>query len=288
MTIGIGAMCHEGKCVIMAADRRGSFADPTVKPHDHVGKQYDLPFGFVANTAGMKSVCQSVANELYSRMDKLKAAPFIHHDHVRNAIRESVRAEFFYRVDCEMTRKLGTTLQEFKKMPATDLHYRRCQRLLSTFFLNIHLTVAGFSDDGAPVLLTAYGHDAPEMDEMSIIGSGYDAALLVLTDRGQNAHQGITRTAVHVCEAVMAAERSDPASVGRCDGLVVLTPKKFRAIPFSSPLLQGLITKYHQKDTEPMDDDLDSISAFLGELHDIGITREEYRAGKRSLTPLVS
>jgi hypothetical protein len=283
MTVGIGTICQSGQCVLMVADMRGSFEDASLPPHEYLGKQYPLPNGFNVNTAGAKVVCQSMASELYTQIEKLAHKPRIYHDHIRNAVRETQFLEFAYRVDHELRFHLGTTLAKWKKMRKTTLMYRRAQRIMRKYYLNVQLSVGGFLRDGHPVLLTMHGNQAPEMDELSVIGSGTDAALQVLVQRGQNPHMGLVRTVLHAHEAMEAAKAKDKY-VGRCEAMVVLTPKQARILQLNSELMKELVGSFAGRDTEPLDDDSKRFNALMAELHHPGITKTEYDAGKRRLT----
>lgn len=280
MTVGIGVLCQEGKGIIMAADMRGSFKNPSLKPHEFIGKQYDLPFGFVANTAGTKSLCQSIASELYNQIESLTDPSTILHDHIRNAIRNAQLEEWLHRVDHRMTTRLGMRLSEWKKMQHADLIYRRGQRLLVNYHLEMHIGVAGFDGKGFPVILTAYGNEPPEMDEFSIIGSGLEPAQDVLVRRGQNAHMSFVRSLLHVHEAMEAAKATD-RFVGRCDGFVVLAAKQRRIFPSNHKLIKDLALQYSGRDTEPLDDDGRLHKEFMAALFEPGITKAQYAAGKR-------
>jgi hypothetical protein len=265
------------------ADMRGSFEDASLPPHEYLGKQYPLPNGFNVNTAGAKVVCQSMASELYTQIEKLAHKPRIYHDHIRNAVRETQFLEFAYRVDHELRFHLGTTLAKWKKMRKTTLLYRRAQRIMRKYYLNVQLSVGGFLRDGHPVLLTMHGNQAPEMDELSVIGSGTDAALQVLVQRGQNPHMGLLRTILHAHEAMEAAKAKDKY-VGRCEAMVVLTPKQARILQLNSEFMKELVGSFAGRDTEPLDDDSKRFNALMAELHHPGITKTEYDAGKRRLT----
>jgi len=283
MTVGIGAICQGGQCVLMAADMRGSFEDVSLPPHEYLGKQYPLPNGFNVNTAGAKVICQSMASELYTQIEKLANEPNVYHDHIRNAVRETQYLEFLYRVDHELRFKLGITVAKWQHMRKTTLLYRRAQRIMRKYYLNVQLSVGGFLRDGHPVLLTMHGNEPPEMEELSVIGSGTDPALEVLVQHGQNPHMGIVRTIMHVNEAMEAAKAKDKY-VGRCDAMVVLTPKQVRILQLSSEFMKELVGSFSGRGTEPLDDDPKRFDALMAELHHPGITKTEYDAGKRRLT----
>jgi hypothetical protein len=282
MTVGIGAMCQSGQCILMAADMRGSFEDPSFPAHEYLGKQYTLPFGFMGNTAGVKTVCQSMVSELYARIEKLKDEPKILHDHIRNALHDTQIQEFGYRVEHELKMKLRTTVEEWKKMDKATLHYRRCQRLISAYWLKMQISVGGFLED-RPFLLTVHGNEPPEMEELSVIGSGTDAALKVLTTRGQHSHFGVVRSALHIYEAMEEAKRTDQY-VGNCEGIVVISPKQVRIMQWKSKFMTELAGAFEGQDTESLDDDEVKYKEFMKELHHPGITKKEYAAGKRLLT----
>ena len=173
-------------------------------------------------------------------------------------------------------------------MPKTSLHYRRCQKLLKKYCLNMQLAVGGFLSNGSPVLLTAHGNEPPEIEEISVIGSGADAAWRVLADRGQNAHFGIVRSVLHLYEAMEEAKRADPY-VGRCEGIVVLTPKQIRILGFDSDVVKELVAAFSGRDSAPLDDDGQRFQQVMAALYEPGITKEEYAAGlRRRLRPTQS
>jgi hypothetical protein len=268
----------------MVTDMRGSFDDASLPPHEYLGKQYPLPNWLNVNTAGAKVICQSIANELYTQIEKLAKTPKVHHDHIRNAVREAQFLEFAYRVDHELRFHLGTTLVKWKRMRKPTLLYRRAQRIMRKYYLNVQLSVGGFlPDDGGPVLLTMHGNEPPEMDDLSVIGSGTDPALDVLVRRGQNPHMGLVRTVMHAYEAMEAAKAKDKY-VGTCQAMVILTPKQVRILQLNSEFMKELAGSFAGRDTEPLDDDSARFNALMAELHHVGITKTEYDAGKRRLT----
>jgi len=283
MTVGIGALCQSGQCIVMASDMRGSFEDAALPPHEYLGKQYALPNGLNVNTAGSKNVCQSIASELYTQLESVMKLPAVQHDHIRNAIREAQFLEFLYRVDHELRFRLGITREEWQKMGSTSLLYRRAQRIVTRYYLNVQLSVGGYLTNGSPVLLTMHGNEPVEMDEISVIGSGTDPALAVIAQRGQNPHTGVVRTIMHIHEAMAAAKAKDQY-VGTCEAMVVLTPKQIRILQLKSDFMQELVGAFTGRDTEPLDDDEKRHNALMAELHHPGITKAEYDAGKRKLT----
>jgi hypothetical protein len=283
MTVGIGTLCQSGQCILMATDMRGSFEDPAFPPHEYLGKQYPLPNNFNVNTAGAKVICQSIASELYTQIEKLADEPQVHHDHIRNAIRDAQFLEFSYRVDHELRFHLATTLEQWKAIPTTTLLYRRAQRLMRTYYLNAQLSVGGFLSDGNPVLLTMHGNEPAEMEDLSVIGRGTDPALEVLVRRGQQPHMGIVRSIMHVYEALEAAKLKD-RYVGKCEAMVVLTPKQIRILQLGSEFIKELVGCFAGRDTEALDDDRKRLDALMAELHHPGLTKTEYDAGKRRLT----
>ena len=127
-----------------------------------------------------------------------------------------------------------------------------------------------------------HGNEPPEMDDLSVIGSGTDPALGVLVDRGQNSHTGIVRTVMHVYEAMEAAKLKD-RYVGKCEAMIVLTPKQIRILQLKSDFIAELVNSFSGRDTEPLDDDEVRFKALMAELHHPGITKLEYDAGKRRL-----
>ena len=70
MTIGIGLLCQGGKCILMGADKRGTY-EYAATSNDECGKLFDLPFGFCGAIAGTVSYAEAVISELHHRMGSL-------------------------------------------------------------------------------------------------------------------------------------------------------------------------------------------------------------------------
>jgi hypothetical protein len=279
MTVGIASVCHSGKCVLMSADMRGTYRDPQFGAHEQIGKQYELPRGLLANIAGMNSLCHSISSQLYTEIDAV-TDPVLLHDHVRNAMREAQFKEWLYRVDSEMLMSLGLRLAQWQSLDRITLQYRRANKLIKRHWLQMQMSVGGFDGHGFPILLTMHGNEPPEMQEFTTIGSGGDAALSTLIDRGQNVHQAFPRALVHVYEAMQAAKASDRHS-GNCEALAILTPKQIRILPTTSRFLHDLCAQYAGRDTSPLDEDEKSADRLLADAFEPGLTKSEYRTGKR-------
>jgi len=278
VTIGIGCLCNGGETIIMAADTRGTYRDPSIPNHERIGKQFDLSIHGCANFAGHVPICTSVISELCAEIDKLATEPVIYHDHIRNAIRNAQFHEHVFRLDYEMVKKLGMPLLDWKAMNQTTLAYRRGAKLANRFELDMHLTVAAYVR-GSAVLLEALYSDPAAMVHTSVIGSGYDHAIDVLNNRGQDANTSWQRTLVHVAEAMQAA-RADQY-VGAPSDFVVLTPRSLRRFPADDAYLGQLLVKYWGKDTGDMDDTDEALKKLKTSLYFPNTTKEEMAKGRR-------
>jgi 20S proteasome alpha/beta subunit len=289
MTVGIGALCEAGQCVIMAADTRGTFNGAKLGPHDRTGKQFYLPSDFCGNIAGTVSVCTSLMSELYTQMEKLPT-PF-YHDHVRNAIQEAQYLEFANRGNVELKKELCITINEWRREWLPQWLREEGKRLLRSLQLEAQLMVGGiaFNDKGepGPVLLETYCNDPAELRHFSVIGSGTDAAYDVLVKREQEPYMSFQRTLLHLAEAMEAARLDaiarDPLNqdVGAPGDYVVITPKAYRKMPANNPTLTQLVSDYAGKETETADDDQVTRKLLVEALYYLGVTKKQYAAGMR-------
>jgi hypothetical protein len=278
MSVGIGALCNGGQNIVMAVDTRGTWNDPRFPNHEQTGKQYDLPFYLCANIAGQTRVCASLVSELTVQLDKLADEAAIYHDHIRNAIREAQLLEHIYRLDYELILRLGMRLTEWKAMDEARLNYRRGERIVKNFEIKMQLTVGGFVHNSAVLLETNYSN-APEIVDMSVIGSGADLANEKLLLRGQHGNTSLHRTLVHVAEAMQAARQDQ--FVGDPADFVVLSPRSFRRFPAHDKFLEQLLVKYHDKSTEELDDTEEAFKKLKSSLYFPGTTKDEMARGLR-------
>lgn len=285
MTIGIGVICHNAQCIIMAADRRGSYANPRLGSHEDIGKQFDLPFGCCANIAGTVSACNGVVSALYAHMEAIEEPVWA--DKVRTAVREAQMAELSEMYDMALLNNLGMRLSEWRAAWPADSRIRRAGGAVFRITpFEVELIVGGFVG-GGPLLITAMGKEPTEVSQnLAVVGSGWEEALDVLNKRKQSPFTSVMSSVVHICEAMEAA-KAQP-TVGEQANYVVLTPKQVRRLPV--PYARSLAARWAGRDT--MDLDLDSgpesrreFDELLSALYVQGVTVEEYAQGKRAPSP---
>ena len=279
MTVGIGAICHGGNLIVMAADTRGSYEDPTIGPNDCTGKQYDLPLNFSVNIAGAVNLCNSVVAFLHDRIKSFETLPNVFHDHFRNAIRDAQLEELTFQMDYALVNELGMTRLEWNKAWPTNPRVRQAGRaVFRRIPFQLELTVAGFVR-GYHVLLTAEGKQAAETEtNFSVIGCGAQEAQEHLDKRGQYPWVGLSRTLVHICEAIRMAGIAYPESIGEAADYVIISPKGYYRIPVD--FVNSLASQYSGHDTEPLDRDEESFKRIRNACY-THMTQEEMRAGKR-------
>jgi 20S proteasome alpha/beta subunit len=120
MTVGIGALCEYGDCVVIASDTRVTFRGMRVDPHDKACKQYDFaPFVIGATIAGSTSSTHAVISELSGQLQKIIQAKLrnpqgeVAFEHVRNCLEAARKRELRRLQDCEMQAELGISLDQW-------------------------------------------------------------------------------------------------------------------------------------------------------------------------------
>src|SRR5206468_9554478 len=176
-------------------------------------------------------VCTSVVSFLHEEMEKLKQEPVIFHDHIRIAIRNAQMGELEFLYDYALMEQLGMRRTEwFAAWPKEPKLRRAGRAIFKTIPLEIQLIVGGFLDAN-PVLLTAWGKQPAEIaSPFAVIGSGSTEATETLNVRGQNQWMGISRTLVHISEALDAARAANKGTVGQPSDLVILKVGEYHRI----------------------------------------------------------
>lgn len=252
MTVGIGVCCQGGQCVIMTADGKGSFADPSLPSHERLGKQYDLPFGLYANIAGDARQCNGVINRMGTAIDSLRLDASPRLDVIQEAIEASRFAESRELADGQLKKLLKITLKEWQEKPSASSVYRRGKRIISGTGLSVELLVGGIIR-GSGVVIQFSGEEMTSADPIGCIGTGGDAAFVKLMERSQNVHMSLPRTLLHVAEAMREARLKNPKTVGDAADYVVITEKQIRRMPSSHAVLQVMLGKYADKDSAEID-----------------------------------
>ncbi|MBZ5647652.1 MAG: hypothetical protein LAN37_10560 [Acidobacteriia bacterium] len=285
MTIGLGVLCESGKCIVMAADTRGTFPDELrIAAHEQIGKQFDLPRRFGCNIAGDSGLCWGVNSELHQQMESLpeEFGP----DHIRNAIREAQFYELTNLANYALKRHLGITVGEWKSETLPAWLREQGKKIINTTTLPMQIAVGGFCSNGAALWQADFANP-PDIREWSAIGSGSPAAVDALCRSKTEVHITLQRAVFSVTLALRAARRHakkmnpNNPDIGRPADYVVITPKYFRRLPAQHPDLLKMMRKYSNKTLDDLDRDDDARLALLRAMYFPGTTQMEYALGLR-------
>jgi hypothetical protein len=180
-----------------------------------------------------------------------------------------------------MLTTLAMSLEEWKCCLSASLQYRRGQRLINRYFLPVEFLIGGFVY-GNGVVMRSVGKEAISANWVACIGCGGNTAFGQLMARSQQAHMSITRSLVHLAEAMHAAHSAYPGTVGHPSDYIVLTQKQIRRMPSKDESLRELVLKYAGRDTEELDSDEIAFNAIQAALYSPGITKEDYAQGIRA------
>jgi hypothetical protein len=243
MTVGIGVMCEDSNCIVLASDMRASYRGMHVDPHDRAGKQYSFPpFNLAACIAGSGSSTHAVVSEFSTYLRayadaKIKtpeAAMVL--EHIRDSLEYARKKELRRLQNCEMEHELGCDLYDWQigKLPTgiafNEFAHREglkvLRRVRDEFRNKIGIIVAGFLKTG-PVFFRGLGFEPIEEQAIPanyvIGGKGAIEANQVLINRKQNGEMGIARTLLHIYLALKAAKIGDKG-VGDPAHYVVIRP----------------------------------------------------------------
>jgi hypothetical protein len=252
VTVGVGAVCSSGDCIILGSDTRASYPKQSkLSPNDWTGKVYDLPHGFFVSIAGAVHTCHAVSSQLTVEMGNLTGAFRV--DDVRFKINQ---ARFYERnmiAGDRLHARFGLSLFQWQTLPIDSTVFRAGEALIKRIPVPIEIIVAGFMpwkpEDVAPgataaMLLRAYNKQPAEMENsFTTIGSGGRKAQDILDRRGQNIYRSWQRTAIDILHALRAAHRQDKRYVGMPDDLFVIRNGSFKRFPVNATYVQNLLTK---------------------------------------------
>jgi hypothetical protein len=249
VTIGIGVLCDGGETAILASDMRVSYRG-SAAPSDRGGKQYDFPpFTLAVAIAGRVSINASVASEMAYQLSGLLAAKrkfpneLIVAQHIHRIINRSRKKELRVVQECAMLARLGISLEDWqcgklrdaRKLDDLALRYGLQVLREARTELKDHLGIiaAGFVENGI-VFVRAIGAELLEeaaSPPIYVVGTGSRAAMDVLSKREQSIDCTMARSLLHVYEALRAARRSEPETVGPPAAYVVLRAESHRELP---------------------------------------------------------
>jgi hypothetical protein len=262
MTIGIGVLCDEGRCAILASDMRASWPDgDKVDPNDRVGKQFGFPGvpGFdkvVCAIAGRLGVSHDVVSQLTVEFRKVSRHKNIFREHIQNAIDYARAHELRRRYSWALEANLGISLSQLLrgKLPSGPLDpvaMAEARRIMAGTEFRIELIIAGFMGS-EPLLFKAsqkldiQGESDPPIHVIGSAGKAH--ALAHLNKRQQNTGCNIARSLLHVYEALEIARINDSKYVGIPSWYAVIFPDSgVWRVPSGSPLLREWAKAYKER-----------------------------------------
>ena len=218
MTIGIGVLCEDGDCMLLASDLR---VHRGTTQHDYAGKQWDLlpPFTGAAAVAGKLSLCHDIVSELTERLNQLEAEPDIRVEHVENAVNDARLHILRRRTNWQLRSELGISLSQLHtgktksgRLLSAETVRRGCEIVKNTP-LEAQLIIAGYfgkpDDRRAAWMKIDRKQDIQSTTTPGffVIGSGATYAYDHLDWRRQNVDSRLPSSLLHMYEALKQATR---------------------------------------------------------------------------------
>jgi len=256
MTVGIGVLCEEGTCVVLASDSRVSWPKNRIKSHEESGKQWDFPFFSVAaSVAGTLSSAQPFVDELTVQICKLAEQEKVYCEHFENAIDYARYRHLLRRVNWQMRKQLGVTYSEWLtgKIPAGKLDPLALKAGMAIFeqtTLPVQMIIGGFLKDGRLIFYKADQKNHLEVATSSglyTIGSGAEIAMDRLTRRSQTIECSLPRSLLHIHEALEDARRADKYVGNPSAYMVIKKDGHMTRFPADSHLLKGWASAYSKR-----------------------------------------
>jgi len=252
MTIGIGALCGSGSCLVLGCDTRASYdAAHHLSPNDWTGKVYGLPHECYLVVAGHLHECHDVSSHLTAEFEKLGEKFEL--DEAINAINESRFYEYRQKGGDRIFAKFGLSLSDWHKLPHDAAVYQGGMNIFRNLSIPLAIIVAGFRNKNPnetppgstlAILYRAIGkHSIETQNNFTVIGSGSDAARRVLDRRGQNTHRSWQRTAIDMIAALRAARRGNKRSVGNPDDLFVIFQGETKRLPVGATFVKTMLER---------------------------------------------
>jgi len=252
MTVGVGALCESGACIVLGWDTRASYdAAHHLGPNDLTGKVYDLPHGCFVDIAGALHECHSVSSQLTVEFGKFGEKFEL--DEARNAINEARFYEYRQIGGERIFAKFGLPLSEWHKLPKDAAAYQGGMNVFKRLPLQVELIVAGFKNKNpqetsagstSAILFRAIGkHPVEPENNFTVIGSGGKEARRVLDKRGQNPHRSWQRTAIDVIAALRVARRGNKRAVGYPDDLLVIFQTETKRLPVGATFVKTMLER---------------------------------------------
>jgi hypothetical protein len=268
MTIGIGALCSEGKekpdHIVLCCDALGSYGDVTST--DSLHKL------FTRKDAGVWAVAAhdiGKAAELMTKIaDAVKRDSDGTYGKTYDAICVAVDAHKSARFRYEVVPRYGLSptkgwMEEAKKLDMLD---SLLDEEWPNFSIECQLIIGMFAEDGSSRLFHVKDNgyvDPVTMPGFHAIGVGNWNAIFWLTYRAQHLGMGLRRSAYHCYEAKIMAEKSP--HVGKDDiEMLIVSPDRDRVIltpdhpeqagcPVSLTEMKELFKKYGPQSTDDLE-----------------------------------
>jgi len=265
VTIGIGVICERGDCIVIGSDMRASYGtEPEIiGPNDQCGKVFRLaPFPTIACVAGRMSECHAVVSQICNSVRKLRQRRDIGREHVMNIIDEARKRELRLIYSWTLTTKLGISLHDWVRgeVPGGKLDkliLRAGVNFLKDAPLRVELIVGGFMRRRTMFFRAVQKNRLEEESSpgVYVIGTGQRHAMRVLNRRGQHFGMSLSRTLLHVHEAMIAARKEQ--TVGPATSYIVMRKHvpELLYLPTTSPTLDSWKRAYRERpNTASLDD----------------------------------
>jgi hypothetical protein len=246
-----------GKWIILGSDVRASWPRSNVGPNDWAGKQWDLPSPFecAVCVAGVLSVAQPLVGELVSQLEKIGRLKTIYGEHVENAIDNARFNTQRRRVDWELRKSYCITLRQWLtgnvpggKMTASIR--KAGEAVIDGTPFPVEILLGGFVRERA-LFYKASGKfqlESSGSPAVLAIGSGAQVAMGALNRRGQHVDCSLSRSILHVAEALDAAAKTLPDTVGKAKMLTVIHERDgMGQFPLECNLIQGWKNAYSKR-----------------------------------------
>lgn len=252
MTIGIGALCESGGCVILGCDTRASYDEQyRLNPNDWTSKMYTLPHECFVLISGNLHETHDVVSRITAEFGKL--GDKFELEEARNAINEGRFYEYRQKAGDRIFAKFGLPLSEWHKLPHDASVYQRGVNIFRNLSIPVAVIVAGFknknSEENIPgsthaILFRAIGkHPIETQNNYTVIGGGGSAAMRALDKRGQNIHRSWQRTAIDLIAALKVARRQNKRSVGNPDDLTLIFQTKIKKFPVGATFVKTMLER---------------------------------------------
>ncbi len=257
VTVGIGVLCEECECVILASDLRLSIPHTIIGPHDKSGKQWDLPLPFTGgvSVAGTMWCVQRYLDESHRQLWRLCQRKKFSRRQLEDTI-DRARVRVHWRMcNMEMRRVLEIGLKQWQtgkigRKSLNPLLLRQGLDVIRSVTFPVASITAGFLNQA----LIWYRTDGLRNIQSNVspgyfvIGTGAQYAIKHLAWRGQTPDNRLQSSLLHVYEAMRRA-RTDRAVGPPADYMVMWSDGRVERFPAESALLRGWAKHYKRRES---------------------------------------